>query len=1510
MAILTLTSADAGFTIPVSGSATWSVYGTDAADTIEVAAGTSATVSGGGGTDVIHFLGGSADYTVAYSGTSAVFTHTNGSTVTIPLTSTGDSVAFGDGTAVLLTGSSTGVLLGTQTITTTAAAVTGATGTGTGGTPATPTFSVAASAASVTEGGSATFTVSLSSAQATATTVTYALAGTGGAVLGTDTGTHVPAGNTGLLTFAPGEVSKTVVVPVTFDSVVETGEGMTLTLSAPSTGTALSASATAAVAFADPVAPTFTLTSNAVAGTPTQEGNTITFTITPSGIVDKDTTLLVNLVGSEVGSITSKAGASDFTSAQTVTFLAGETAARTTSITVVDDSTTEGIEGYKAQLLNSSSVEVGSTTGLINDPSYTYVLTGAASVDEGASITYTVTANRVAPTGGITIPYTITGNATAGTDFTPAATTGTITIAAGATTGTVTLNATADNTTEATAENIVLTLGTPSTGNVTTGTVTTVVNDVSQGLTAGQIALSSSATTVDEGGAVTYTVTLGTAAPVGGLNVAYTLSGTATTVTDYTGSAATTGNIVIAAGATTGTLTITTLADTTTEGAETVINTITAPAGYTMVTGKNTTTTTINDTSLTVAGETKSLTTGQDIFTGTAGDDTYSGIVETIANGGTFNSGDSLNGGTGGTDILNLTIPSAQTPMTTLTNIDKVIGTAGVDSGAISASTWTGLSELGAIGSTVNAHVEVTNLQNNVTLSGKNISGFTTNNPFLKATFQSGKIGSTTGTLSVLVDSVGTTGFEPEIEVTTAGTDKFTTIDITATNSNNFQIDASGANMVTPTSLIFKGTGSVDFAGGDSGNVPFTDIASVDATANSGGVTVDLNTSTKDLTVTGGSGGDSFTASLATQGKVTLNAGAGNDTVTIDNGVAIANTTTLNSTDSINGGDGTSDTVVMHATTFDNLADDTDRSVITGFENLRTTGDLNGITASISAFGINNLQIGGTTTTGAATVNGFSSGATVTYRAAADSTVAVNVGMTGATGANTPNDTLNVALNSDLVANSDFDFRLGVDGINIFNVTTSDRTNTNAATDRTEGYNLILSNDSNVNTINVSGTSMFAYATTATATGLGYINAGTSFSGDLSVDLGLFAGTQGVSVTTGSAVSIVYGTGLGDALTGGDGADYLFGGAGTDQISGGSGSDILLGDAGVDSFTGGSGVDYFGLNANAVGAGTSVDVISDFNASEDKIITEQTIATYTSVGTVTGATLATAAGTAATSAGVDTKTEACTFVYGSKTYLLIDDNATAGFTDGTDILADITNFTGTLTAASFTKSLTITGTAAADRITGSDGEDAITGGLGADIITGGAGADTITLGGSANDNIRQTVIFSATTDGSASTAITGHDIITQFDANAGDATDDAIKIGGTLATLINDDADATIDYVATDGNDVGNEAIVGAANQEATCLLDAEVEIVVADLTTAGHANLLAELGEEIDFTGIATGQEHLFIVNVSATQAGLILYTAGTGGDDVIADADIQLLGIITHNDGTNLIATDVTIL
>jgi Ca2+-binding RTX toxin-like protein len=220
----------------------------------------------------------------------------------------------------------------------------------------------------------------------------------------------------------------------------------------------------------------------------------------------------------------------------------------------------------------------------------------------------------------------------------------------------------------------------------------------------------------------------------------------------------------------------------------------------------------------------------------------------------------------------------------------------------------------------------------------------------------------------------------------------------------------------------------------------------------------------------------------------------------------------------------------------------------------------------------------------------------------------------------------------------------------------------------------------------------------------------------------------------------------------------------------------------------------------------------------------------------------------------------------------------------------------------------ITGGAGNDTLAGGTGNDTLTGGAGNDSVTGNAGADTMALGGSANDNTRQTVIYSAATDGAAAGASSGSDTITQFDANANDASDDLIQIGGALKTALDDDGDGVLDYSSSDGADLGNQAIVGGANQEVTVLQDSEVEITLAAFTTPGLAGVVTELGEEIDFSGIATGEEHLFIINFSTTQSALVLYTAGLGGDDAIVATDLRVLGIVTHNDGAGLTADNLT--
>ncbi|MBV5309223.1 Calx-beta domain-containing protein, partial [Chromatium okenii] len=284
-----------------------------------------------------------------------------------------------------------------------------------------PTFSVTGPATAV-EGKSAVYTVNLSTAQATATTVEVALSGTAtpstttvlgdfGSLTGNMTIAGATLGADGkTLTFAAGVTSASITVPVNFDTTTETGETLIATLANPSAGAVLGTGAgSATITLQDALQPAFALTSNAVAGTPTQEGSTIAFTVTPASVVATDTTMSINLTGAAVGGVSSTALPADFTpNSTTVTFKAGDTAAKTVNVTVVADSTSEGLEGYKASLLGTGFTEISSTTGTINDPVPALTLIAdKTAVDEGSSVTYTVTSTLAAPTGGIVVPYTL-----------------------------------------------------------------------------------------------------------------------------------------------------------------------------------------------------------------------------------------------------------------------------------------------------------------------------------------------------------------------------------------------------------------------------------------------------------------------------------------------------------------------------------------------------------------------------------------------------------------------------------------------------------------------------------------------------------------------------------------------------------------------------------------------------------------------------------------------------------------------------------------------------------------------------------------------------------------------------------------------------------------------------------------------------------------------------------------------------------------------------------------------
>ena len=88
-----------------------------------------------------------------------------------------------------------------------------------------------------------------------------------------------------------------------------------------------------------------------------------------------------------------------------------------------------------------------------------------------------------------------------------------------------------------------------------------------------------------------------------------------------------------------------------------------------------------------------------------------------------------------------------------------------------------------------------------------------------------------------------------------------------------------------------------------------------------------------------------------------------------------------------------------------------------------------------------------------------------------------------------------------------------------------------------------------------------------------------------------------------SGADVYVGTNFKDRYDGGLGADHISGGNGSDVLEGGSGKDTLIGGNGDDILRGGTGNDTFVFlsAAEASGAGTLIDQITDFQTGQDKI---------------------------------------------------------------------------------------------------------------------------------------------------------------------------------------------------------------------------------------------------------------------------------------------------------------------
>ena len=279
---------------------------------------------------------------------------------------------------------------------------------------------------------------------------------------------------------------------------------------------------------------------------------------------------------------TANAG-SDYTSTtQTVSFADGDTANKTVSVPILDDAVFEGNETVNLALssptggatLGSPSTAVLTITD--NDlPTVTISATDATATEAGPT-TGTFTVSRTGSTAAaLTVNYTVSGTATSGSDY--VALTASVTIPSGSATATITVTPMDDSLVESD-ETVIVTLAANAAYTVGTPSNATVTITSDDGVPT--VTISPSDATATEAGTTTGTFTVSrTGSTAAALTVNYTVSGTATSGSDYT---ALTGSVTIPSGSATATITVTPVDDSLVESDETVIVTLTANAAYTV----------------------------------------------------------------------------------------------------------------------------------------------------------------------------------------------------------------------------------------------------------------------------------------------------------------------------------------------------------------------------------------------------------------------------------------------------------------------------------------------------------------------------------------------------------------------------------------------------------------------------------------------------------------------------------------------------------------------------------------------------------------------------------------------------------------------------------------------------------------------------------------------------------------------------------------------------------------
>ena len=288
-------------------------------------------------------------------------------------------------------------------------------------------------------------------------------------------------------------------------------------------------------------------------------------------------------------------------------------------------------------------------------------------------------------------------------------------------------------------------------------------------------------------------------------------------------------------------------------------------------------------------GQIFALTTSTDVIPGligslgttnTDGDDTIIGGSGSAGGSNTLGSADSINAGKG-TDTLKFTSEGSGAAVSVtpnLTSVEKVfIQGLAMGGTVVNMVNATGTTEIWNERSTDAGGVLVTNVQEQAIVG---VKGEITGASYYAVAFKDSLVSGANDAITIALDgatlgvlAVGDTSLANEFETLKfvgTGVNKVTTL-----------WDSFGAALNTTKTVEFSGAGSIAIV------APLAaTVTTVDATSNSGGVSVDVS-ATGTLMATGGSGNDTFKMGASLTTADTLAGGAGVNTIGITTGTSL-----------------------------------------------------------------------------------------------------------------------------------------------------------------------------------------------------------------------------------------------------------------------------------------------------------------------------------------------------------------------------------------------------------------------------------------------------------------------------------------------------------------------------------------------------------------------------------------------------------------------------------------------